>query len=118
MEAILLGSDEYFGRSGGNNTSFLQAVYQFVLHRPIDPSGSQSWAQALTQGMSRQAVAAAILASSESDRIETQTLYGQFLHRPPDVSGFDTFTTLLQHGVSNETAIGILVSSDEYFAQL
>jgi hypothetical protein len=119
LEAILLGSDEYLSRFGGGTSSgFLQALYQLVLHRPIDPSGSQSWGQrALSSGDVRATIAAAILASLESDRLETQTLYGSLLHRPPDPSGFDTFTSLLQQGVSNETALGIIMSSDEYFAQ-
>jgi hypothetical protein len=117
LEAILIGSDEYFSRfGGGTNSGFLQAAYQLVLHRSIDPSGSQSWGQALAGGMTRMAVAAAIVASLESDRTETQTLYGLLLHRPPDPSGFATFTGLLQQGMPNETATGIIAASDEYFA--
>ncbi len=118
MEAFLLGSDEYFKMAGGSNTSFLQAVYQLVLHRPIDSTGSQSWGKALAAGASRTAVAVAILASLEFDRLETQILFANWLHRSPDPSGLDTFTNLLQQGVSNETAIAIILSSDEYFAQI
>ena len=119
LEAILIGSDEYFSNFGSGTTSgFLQAAYQLVLHRSIDPSGSQSWAQALAGGMTRMAVAETILASLESDRTETQALYGLLLHRPPDPSGFANFTDLLQQGMPNETATGIIASSDEYYASV
>jgi Domain of unknown function (DUF4214)/Domain of unknown function (DUF5122) beta-propeller len=117
LQALFLGSDEFFAKHGSNNSQgFLPALYQIVLQRPIDASGLQSWGQALAGGMSRTAVAAAILASLESDRLETQMLYAEFLHRPPDASGLDTFTNLLQRGVPNETVSGIIISSDEYFA--
>jgi hypothetical protein len=47
-------------------------------------------------------VAAAVLASLESDQLEVQSLYMQFLHRATDPGGLDTFTTALQRGVSDE----------------
>jgi hypothetical protein len=119
LEANLLGSDEYFTKfGGGNNTGFLQAVYQLVLQRPIDPSGAQSWGQELANGRGRTDVAAAILASLESDRLETQTMYANFLHRQPDPGGFDNFTDLLQQGLPNESVIAVILSSEEYFGQI
>src|SRR5207302_6680064 len=37
LEAILIGSTEYFQtRAGGTNDGFLNALYEDVLHRPID----------------------------------------------------------------------------------
>ncbi|HLJ92666.1 MAG TPA: DUF4214 domain-containing protein [Gemmataceae bacterium] len=116
--AFLLGSDEYLKIAGGSNTGFLQAIYPLTLHRPIDSSGAQSWGQALAGGTSRSAVAAAILASLESDQLETEVLYANFLHRSPDPSGLDTFTNLLQRGVPDETVSAILIGSDEYFAEI
>jgi uncharacterized delta-60 repeat protein len=119
LEAMFLGSDEFFAKHGSNNSQgFLPALYQIVLQRPIDAGGLQSWSQALAGGMSRTAVAVAVLASLESDRLEMQMLYAAFLHRPPDASGLDTYTNLLQQGVPNETVASILISSEEYFAQI
>jgi uncharacterized delta-60 repeat protein len=120
LEAMLFGSDEFFVSQGnGSNQLFLTALYQIVLQRPIDSSGAQAWGQALQSGASsRQAVAAAVLASLESDQLEVQNLYMQFLHRAADPGGLDTFTTALQRGVSNEQGAVLLMSSAEYFARV
>jgi hypothetical protein len=119
LEAYLLGSDEFFSKlGGGNNAGFLQATYQVVLHRAIDPSGALSWGQALAAGISRTVVVTDILASLESDRLETQGLYANLLHRPADPSGLDAYSNLLQQGVPNETIVAIQIGSDEYFAKI
>ena len=120
LESILLGSDEFFAAHGSDNhNGFLPALYQVVLQRPIDSAGSQHWGQALQSGaLSRQAVAAAVLASLESDQLEVQNLYMQFLHRATDPGGLDAFTTALQRGVSNEQVALILMGSAEYFARV
>jgi hypothetical protein len=115
----LLGSPEFFSRHGQNNdTGFLPAVYQAVLHRPIDPSGAQSWSAQLAQGVSRQAVAAALLTSLESDQLVVQTAYLQLLHRAAEPGGLNVYRTALQQGLSEEQLVAYLVSSEEYFSQL
>jgi len=72
----------------------------------------------LQSGASRQTVAAAILSSLESDRLEAQSPYMQFLHGAADSSGLDVFTNALQRGLSNEQIGVILLSSAEYFARI
>jgi hypothetical protein len=118
LEAILIGSGEYFiNRGAGTPSGFLQSVYSDVLRRPIDPGGAQTWGQAFTNGTTRTAVAAAILASRESDQIEVQDLYALVLHRAADTSGLNTFANALQQGMTNELVLAILASSDEYFSR-
>jgi Domain of unknown function (DUF4214) len=119
VESLIRGSDEYFRvRGQGTNDGFLGAIYTDVLGRAIDPSGMRTWSDALAGGASRNAVALAILASLESDRIEVANLYRQLLHREPDPSGLDSSTTALQAGLANETLIAFLTGSDEYFLRL
>jgi uncharacterized delta-60 repeat protein len=120
LEVTLLGSDEFFAtHANQDNQLFLSALYPIVLQRPIDPSGAQSWGQALQSGaLSRQGVAAAVLASLESDGLEVQSLYMQFLHRAADPGGLNTFTSALQHGVSNEQVALSLMGSAEYFSRV
>ena len=43
VESALLGSQEYRDGHGGSDPAFLSALYQDVLGRPIDPSGSATW---------------------------------------------------------------------------
>jgi hypothetical protein len=117
VKAAILGSAEYFQLHGGTNDTFLSAVYQDVLNRSVDASGAQSWALALASGTSRESVAAAILASLESNTDEVQSLYNAMLNRAADPSGLNSFTTALQQGVSEEAAIAGIVGSGEYFAR-
>ncbi len=49
-----------------------------------------------------QAIAAAFLATPESDQDEVQELYHRFLHRQADAAGLMVFENQLQHGVANE----------------
>jgi uncharacterized delta-60 repeat protein len=119
LESLLIGSPEYFlQRAGGNNTTFIQAVYGDVLQRPPDSGGALLWGQALIAGVPRSTVAAMILGSVESDMLEVQTLYGRFLRRRADNSGLTGFTNMLQQGGSNEQVIAAIVGSDEYFGRV
>jgi uncharacterized delta-60 repeat protein len=118
LEAIFLGSAEYFnGRGAGTANGFLQALYGDVLGRPIDTSGSQTWGNALTNGLSPATVATTVLASQEADQMKVEELYGQVLHRPADASGLNTYTAMLQQGQPETLLLAILASSDEYFAR-
>jgi hypothetical protein len=118
LAAIFIGSAEYFSNRGAGTTNgFLQVVYSDVLRRPIDPGGAQTWSQALTNGISRTAVATAILASQESDQVDVEDLYGLVLHRSADPSGLSTYTNALQQGMTNELLLAILASSDEYYSR-
>jgi sugar lactone lactonase YvrE len=117
VETAILGSSEYFQLHGGTNESFLAALYQDVLDRSLDPSGAESWGTALAGGITRNALAAAILASLEADTNEIQGLFRDFLHRAADPSGLNSFTTAFQQGLPTETAIAGIVGSEEYFAR-
>jgi uncharacterized delta-60 repeat protein len=120
LEAMLLGSDEFFASHGKDNTSgFLPALYQVIVQRPIDPTGAQGWGQALQSGAwSRQAVAAAILASEEADALVIHTDYLRLLHRVADPDGFANSLNALQRGLTEEQLLALLAGSAEYFAQL
>lgn len=116
LEASLLGSQEYFNTQGQSNAAFLQAVYQVLLHRTIDPAGTQLWTNALNDGTSRAAVASLILSSTEGNQVEVEGLYEQILDRSADSSGLQTWSSALQSGETREQIIANLVASDEYFA--
>jgi hypothetical protein len=121
LQAVLFGSEEYFLiAKGGKSTNdeFLKSFYRDALQREIDTSGILSWGQALSNGSSRTAVAAAILNSLEADRLEVTGLYAQFLRRNPDIGGLNAFTSALQQAVSNDQILAVIVGSDEYFARL
>jgi hypothetical protein len=95
LEAKLLGSDEYFiTRGGGTVNGFLQALYQDVLNRQIDPVGLQLATTSLSGNnsvASRTALASAVITSQEGDIVTIDHLYSEFLHRTPDSAGLSAF---------------------------
>jgi hypothetical protein len=114
VEAGILGSAEYFNtRGGGTNMGFLQAVYQDVLGRSLDPAGAQTWGALLSSGTTFTTVAADILNSSESQTDIVNNAFQQFLHRAADPSGLATYTGILQSGGSLEQITADLVGSLE-----
>jgi hypothetical protein len=116
LEARLLGSEEYFARIGGGTAAgFLQALYGDVLHRALDPTGTQGWGSLMAAGASPTDIAIAVLKSLESDLDEVQALYGQFLHRAADPVGLVAFTGVLQAGVPDELAAMLVLGSQEYY---
>jgi uncharacterized delta-60 repeat protein len=113
VEAMILGSEEYFARWDHNPVIFLAAVYRDVLNRSPDPS-SGVWLDQINGGIPHTQVASAILNSTESFMIQVQRLYHDFLHRAADSSGLQTFVGMLQGGSSIEQVIVALTSSAEY----
>ena len=91
-------------------------MYRDVLGRPIDSSGSQAWNQALTEGVSRTAIAGAIIGSAEGDADELQAVYHWLLRRPADPAGLQTFSTDLANSIPIEAIIAAIVGSPEYSA--
>lgn len=117
--ASIVGSVEYFnGPGGGTNDTFLVALYQDILGRPIDPAGQASFSSALASGTSRQQVASIILASQEYFQVLVNDLYVRLLGRTADPGGLSTFVTFMQQGGRQEDVIVALTASPEYFARV
>jgi hypothetical protein len=115
LRSLLLGSDEYFNHKGGGTIDgFLAALYQDVLNRPIDVVGRQAWTALLNQGMTRSAVAAAILTSAEAETLQVKALYQLFLQRPPTDSELTQQVQALAQGTSLEQLTESLVSGTDY----
>jgi hypothetical protein len=119
VEASITASPEYFQvRGGGSNAGFLAALYQDALNRAVDPTGQAAFSQALAQGVSRQAVAAAVFGSEEYERDLVSGYYSRFLNRDADPFGLAAFSNALRQGLHDEAAIASITASDEYFAGL
>jgi hypothetical protein len=116
VEANILASPEYFQSQGGNsNAAWLQAVYQDVLGRALDPPGQTTWGDALGSGAGLLAVAGGILGSPEVDLQTVAGFYRQFLRREPEADGLAGFTGALEAGAAEEAVLAALVGSPEYF---
>jgi uncharacterized repeat protein (TIGR03803 family) len=115
VEAAIAGSPEFFQDAGGTNQGFVAALYGDLLHRAPDPGGQATALAALSGGVSRQAVAAAVLSSPEFYADLVTSLYIEFLQRAPDPFGFNLSMQALGNGFSEEGLVAVLVGSDEYF---
>jgi hypothetical protein len=118
VEALILGSPEYYQAHGGSNDGFLTALYGDVLHRAPDPYGMQVYGAALASGMTPQQVAEVVFSSGEYQQAAVQDLYGQLLHRAADPYGMDVFTTAMQQGMSEEAITANIIGSGEYLSQV
>jgi hypothetical protein len=118
-QALIAGSQEYFQvRGGGQASTYLQALYADALNRGIDATGQAVFSQALAQGTSRQAVAAAIFGSGEYRQNLVQNDYQTYLGRAADSGGLTTFMSGLQQGMSDQAMVAAMVGSQEYFDKM
>lgn len=119
VAASILGSAEYFqARGQGTEERFLQALYQDVLGREIDPQGQTFFHRLLTEGMSRQAAAGLMLSCPEAQRDAVRRVYAEFLHRPVEGTGLDYWGGGLQAGLRHEQVVAGVVGSEEYRTQV
>lgn len=114
-EAVsFLASDEYFAAHGGDNTSYVNGIYNDALGRAPD-AGASYWINRLNAGGNRVDAAAAFLYTDEFKSDIVNGYYQHFLGRNSDGGGLAYWVGQLQHGVTDEALISLLVSSGEYF---
>ena len=115
FESALLASSEFYARSGGQNTSWLDAVYQQLLNRPLDSAGADYWSALLASGASRFEVAYGIASGSENARREVVDDFQHYLGRTADNATLTYFADQLASNLTDEDFIASLIACDEYF---
>jgi hypothetical protein len=116
VAAVLLGSQEFYDRSGDTTSGFINALYETALDRAPDSSGSSAFTAALNSGaMTRTQVAAAVTYSTEYRTILIQTLFASILDRSADSAGLAYYTAKLAAGSSIESVALTLATSSEVF---
>jgi hypothetical protein len=95
------------------NAAFVCWVYEDLLGRAPDSGGLTYWVG--LAGVSRTAVAAAILASSECQSDLVTTYYDDFLSRGPDSSGLTYWVDQLNGGAKDESVLASILGSDEVY---
>jgi hypothetical protein len=97
--------------------AYVNALYQQLLSRDVDPSGSTFWVGMLTQGASRQQVSLGILESDEGRLRQINDLYYTVLGRTGDEAGVQANLQYLKQGGSLEVLRTVFLSSDELMAR-
>jgi hypothetical protein len=101
-----MGSTEFFnhaqtlGFSGSANSQYVQALYEFLVHRAGSAAEVANWAATLPAA-GRQGAALSFLDSKEFRTSQFEGYYNALLHRPADAAGLnhwvaaglDVFTT-------------------------
>jgi hypothetical protein len=109
VESLILGSEEFFTNEGGDNTSFVTAVYGRVLNRAPDQPSADFFLQKLDEGWSRQMVAEAVVLSAEGRGTFINIIYQALLLRPVDEPSLNVWIT------TPYQTIGVaIIASDEY----
>jgi len=131
LEASIVGSPEYFQKSGGTISGFLNAAYRDLLNRTPDAQGLAGWTLVLSQGTSRSLFASLVIGGPEYAEIQVNQDYmvnpaigtfqsfqiidaGQYLHRPAGTAEV-SFWAPVQQQNGQDFVIAAFVSSLEYF---
>ncbi|MBX7165120.1 MAG: DUF4214 domain-containing protein [Pirellulales bacterium] len=114
VQSLLYGSSEFLARVGGNNTAFVQTLYQQVLGRQGSPGEWNLWVGPLNAGAAtRSGTATVFLTSPEARARLIDGWYRLYLNRPADTGGIAFWTGYLA-GNSQFAAQLAIVTSPEY----
>nr|WP_224742628.1 DUF4214 domain-containing protein [Stutzerimonas kunmingensis] len=120
IAAEFAGSAEFAGRFGGlDDTALVAQLYQAVLGRAPEATGTAYWEAQRAAGLSTGDLLLAFTESTEyaalSDRDVTVTLdYIGLLGRSPEQQGFDYWVDRLDAGMSEIAVIGAFIDTAEY----
>ena len=103
------------GRSGGNDTTWVDAVYTMLLGRQADAAGEAHWSGQLAAGVSRLQVAQSIANSSENQTQLINGAYLQYLGRSADAGGLSYWLAQFAGSQTSEDLIAGFTGSAEYY---
>jgi CSLREA domain-containing protein len=116
IEAVILGSDEYFQLHGGTNAGFLAGLGQDVLGGNLDPAAMNLLQAELAAGTPRYVVALQALGTPAAAVAEAQRLYQQVLGRSASSAELLVPAVYILAGNEMDVLLALLLS--EEFAQL
>jgi subtilisin-like proprotein convertase family protein len=115
LRAQVIGSNEYWNKSGASAAGFAAAIYQQVTRTPATPAQVASVTSQLAAGKTRSSIAAALLATPAGDTATVKGIYERYLRRTPPSSEVTFWVNRLQSGVTELKIVESTVSSNEYF---
>lgn len=117
LESKLFGSSGFFHkRANSSSATFVDRLYQILLHKLPDKSSSNLFLRELKKGTKRSQVAHTVLVSVSSQTRLVTGLYESYLKRPPAKSELDAALNELKSGITDEALRASLVGSDEFEA--
>ncbi len=116
LVAFLVGSNEFYNRSGGTADAFVTRAYFDILGRQPDAAGL-AYFKGVAERRGRGGMARVLLATGESLRAEVNYKYQNFLERPPTAGELSTAVSQRQQGQRFEALDVLLVASAEYYTK-
>jgi hypothetical protein len=115
IEAIIVGTPQFYVQSGGTNEDFLNAIYQDFLNRPVDQASETAWSGLMNAGYTTTQVALGVLTSKEYlNDLVTQD-YMTYMGTTPDSNSLGAFVAALANGtMNNDMVVASLLSSPEW----
>ncbi|WCO66346.1 DUF4214 domain-containing protein [Iamia majanohamensis] len=116
LRTRLLASPEVYAQGGGTDEGYVAHLYDVVLQRPVDTTGSDFWTAQLAGGLSRAAVARRLLVSAEVTRRAVRTTYEDLVDRTPGTAEVDFWAPRVA-STDTRTLVRALLRTDAYVAQ-
>jgi len=111
-------SSSEFNSQAPDSAGFIQALYGDILDRQAGAAEVAAWSQALSNGLSRSALAAMILSSSEAAGLAVSSDYVAFLGRPATTGEVNAWVSLYGTGqLSLDGIAAMFLGSSEYYAR-
>lgn len=111
----VIGSSEYYTKSGGTPEGFAAAIYQQVTRTAATPAQTTAVVNQIKAGKTRTSIAAALLATKAGDTATVQGLYERYLRRTPPAAEITYWVNKLQAGTTELKLVESTVSSNEYY---
>ena len=118
IEAIIVGTPEFYSAAGGTNDAFLNTLYEDFLNRPVDQTGETAWNALMKAGYSTTQVALGVLSSKEYFTDLVNQDYQTYMGVAPNAASLSGFVTALYQGTTtNDMVVASLFGSPEYIAK-
>jgi hypothetical protein len=100
---------------GVSDATFISAIFQDVLGRPVDASSQSFYLAYLSRGAARSGVVTSLTGGAEYRQKVVADFYQRFLHRAADAAGLNSGVNFLAAGGTDEQYLATLIASAEYF---
>lgn len=110
----IVSSPEYFEKHGSNNSDYVRALYQDLLHRTAREDEVGYWAAQMDGGNTRYDVATVFANSPEFKQVYIQGLVLRFLHRSPNTPEQDRLVGQFTPTISYGSLVGVILAQTEY----
>jgi hypothetical protein len=115
LVADIIGSSEYFGLHGNNNTQWVQSIYQNLLGRPATDAEVQSILGSLSSGTSLATAATQFTTSAAYQQNFIRGIYNFYLRRSPTTVEKDAGVAMMQANSTDAQVVAQILSSNEYY---